>query len=117
MKRIITIALSVLLLTACGQASPEELAERNLKRQDETAIVFAQWSLEDYGIKDYDKGTAQWNVARQEFAETTSWIVTSVDSTYGKIKYIGDWNGDTENVTRVDKYLLVNGNELLNILN
>lgn len=108
--------MSVLFLVGCGssEASDEIKAERLANKQNETAIVLAQWALKDEGFNDYDGGTKHWNVAQQETEEKTYWIVTSQDSNYGRIKYIGHWDGNTEALRYEHVYLLVGGNEIYN---
>lgn len=100
-----------------SESSSSENKESNSVTTDQrdTLIVFTQMDSEDRGYKLKFQGSDLWNVSVNEIDNGKRWIVTTEDSTYGRVKAIYEWDGNKDSGATLI-YLLISGEELVNNL-
>lgn len=86
------------------------------KSQLEMIQATTQIALEKNGFKnDTSHSLENWNINSMEYNDTIRWNSVTQSSNNGRIKAIFDWSGEDKD-DLILKYLLVNGNEVVNDL-
>lgn len=98
-----------------SSSSEDKESDSVTQEQRDTLIVFTQLDSEDRGYKLKFQGSDLWNVSVNEIDNEKRWIVTTKDSTYGRVKAIYEWDGKKNSGSRLI-YLLISGEELVNNL-
>ncbi|MGM0237476.1 hypothetical protein [Enterococcus sp. AZ103] len=84
--------------------------------QKNTLISFTQLDAEDRNFNLTYEGEDLWNVTLNYIDGKNTWIVTTQDKNYGRVKSIYDWDGSQDSGATLS-YLLIDGKELVNNLN
>ena len=95
-----------------GTDVDEKVEEFDERLQEDMAVVLTQNLLKESGFNDYDSGTRQYNISSIDTIDGVKrWNVTSMDSTYGRIKVMFDWDGGDHDgqMLTTPQFLLVGG--------